>query len=97
VSDLEYGAAHASEIQYLFNLPKSVLAPDQRALADQMVGYWTNFAKTGDPNGMGMPAWPAYTTAVNGILNLAPGTPGTAITMNFSADHKCDLISPPMP
>jgi para-nitrobenzyl esterase len=97
VSGFEYGAAHASEIQYLFNLPKSVLAPDQRALADQMVGYWTNFAKTGDPNGMGMPAWPAYTSAANGILSLAPGTPGTAITMNFSADHKCDLISPPMP
>jgi para-nitrobenzyl esterase len=97
VPDFEYGAAHASEIQYLFNLPKSVLAVDQRTLADQMVVYWTNFAKTGDPNGMGVPAWPAYTTAANGILSLAPGMPGTAVTMNFSADHKCDLISPPMP
>ncbi len=31
-----------------------------RKLSDQMMGYWTNFAKTGDPNGPGLPTWPSY-------------------------------------
>jgi para-nitrobenzyl esterase len=33
------------------------LNPAQRRLADRMVGYWSRFAKTGDPNGPGLPKW----------------------------------------
>ena len=95
--NFDFGAAHASEIQYLFTLPRSALAPDQQALAAQMVKYWTNFAKTGDPNSADLPAWPAYTAAANGILSLAPGAGGVAVTTMFTADHKCDLVAPPTP
>lgn len=97
VPDFEYGAAHASELQYLFTLPNSVLASEQQALSAEMVGYWANFAKTGDPNGAGLPMWPAYATSSNQILVLAPGSSGTAVTTMFSADHKCDLVAPPTP
>jgi para-nitrobenzyl esterase len=45
VPDFQYGAAHASELQYLFTLPNSTLSPPQKALSDQMVAYWSNFAK----------------------------------------------------
>ncbi|MGD0360580.1 MAG: carboxylesterase family protein [Bryobacteraceae bacterium] len=57
------GAYHSAEIEFVFgvlaskNLP---WRPEDRALSDLMSSYWSNFAKTGDPNGTGLPGWPAY-------------------------------------
>jgi para-nitrobenzyl esterase len=95
VPDFEYAAAHASELQYLFTLPMSVLSDAQKALAAQMVQYWTNFAKTGDPNGMGLPMWPKFSKADGSVLTLAPNG-ATAVSASFSTDHKCDLVAPAM-
>jgi Carboxylesterase type B len=48
------------EIPYVFqHLPASATEPD-KAISEVMAVYWTNFAKKGDPNGPGVPAWPAY-------------------------------------
>ncbi|MFB9904366.1 carboxylesterase family protein [Allokutzneria oryzae] len=57
----KFGAYHGAEIMYAYdNLGKDgnavYAAPDYR-LRDQMSGYWANFAKTGDPNGPGLPRW----------------------------------------
>ncbi|HEX8471939.1 MAG TPA: carboxylesterase family protein, partial [Brevundimonas sp.] len=55
------GATHASERQYVFDTlstsPWATDARDQTA-ADVMSGYWTEFAKAGDPNGGGRIRWP---------------------------------------
>ena len=58
------GAPHAAELPYVFgafNSPKMAWGPDDQVISDQMIGYWTNFARTGDPNGAGLPPWEGYT------------------------------------
>jgi para-nitrobenzyl esterase len=57
------GAVHASDRQYVFKtLNASPWPTDARdaALAETISAYWVAFAKTGDPNGPGRPAWPHY-------------------------------------
>ncbi len=66
-------AAHASEVPYVFNNlgehplypdpsdPElSAASPDDLLVADRMSSYWVNFARSGDPNGDGLPHWPAH-------------------------------------
>jgi para-nitrobenzyl esterase len=67
------GAYHASEIQYVFaNLrnPAFAYSGADHTLADAMSSYWVNFAKTGDPNGTGLPSWTAYNTSAESYLEL---------------------------
>jgi para-nitrobenzyl esterase len=57
-------AFHSDDIEYIFGTldtrPGSVWRPEDRKLSEQMMSYWTNFAKKGDPNGEGLPTWPKY-------------------------------------
>jgi para-nitrobenzyl esterase len=92
-----YGAAHASEIQYIFpvanpsgvglNLPQTPLNANQRQLSDRMLGYWTEFARSGDPNGNGSPHWQEFQRGRQVMQSLVPPTPTTET--NFATAHQC--------
>ena len=72
----EHGAPHASEIEFVFQALKSKDAPwrpEDFKVSELMGSYWTNFAKTGNPNGKGLPDWPSYTKSRSVMhLNSAP-------------------------
>jgi para-nitrobenzyl esterase len=57
-------AFHSDDIEYVFGTldtrPGAVWRPEDRKLSEEMMSYWTNFAKKGDPNGPGLPNWPKY-------------------------------------
>jgi len=85
------GAYHASELQYIFSIsetpvPNPGLSAVQTQLSQTMVGYWTQFARSGDPNSAGAPPWPPY-DASDQFQSLHPPTPATST--GFAADHKC--------
>ena len=96
-------AYHTSDIQYLF--PGWHGAPDgiphklnklQEALSNSLVAAWTNFAWTGNPNGLGNGPWPRYRLNSNNSYFLSENIP-TLSTMSDAqlyAETKCDLWDP---
>ncbi|HKU36522.1 MAG TPA: carboxylesterase family protein [Polyangiales bacterium] len=81
-----YGAAHTTELPYLFdNLAQ--LRSDQSRLARSMRGYWTKFAATGSPIDLGQPLWPLFTIATPLTQSFAGSLPRTDAT--FALDHHC--------
>jgi para-nitrobenzyl esterase len=87
------GAGHSYEIQYLFNL-RDLGNDERRQLQTAMSRYWTNFARTGDPNKGTEPqvAWPTF-TAPDRILGLDVASGGGIKQLaSFEADHKCASV-----
>jgi para-nitrobenzyl esterase len=96
-------AYHTSDIQFLFigyhggqlgvNLdqisgqPRDLVASESY-LSDQLVGYWTNFVSTGNPNAHGNPVWPVFSPASS--VHLREDIPvSTETEAQFRAKYKC--------
>jgi para-nitrobenzyl esterase len=87
-----YGAAHESELQYLFGLPNpptpfpGALTAQQQKLATSMQRYWAGFAARGIPSVAGQPGWPAFGP---GQVMLSLNTPQPRAETDFAAIHHC--------
>jgi para-nitrobenzyl esterase len=86
-----YGAAHASELQYLFDLPTAPIAgtltEQQETLATSMRRYWAHFAARGWPSSADQPWWPRFNRHSQKMLSLAPPQP--QVQTGFAAEHRC--------
>ena len=85
-----YGAAHASELQYLFDLTAPIagtLTAQQQRLAASMQHYWAHFAARGFPSSPSQPLWPRFTSHSQQMLSLVPPRP--QVDTDFAAAHNC--------
>jgi para-nitrobenzyl esterase len=88
---MKYGASHASEIPFVFDnlIERNGFKFDKtdKEVSKMMNSYWVNFAKTGNPNGKGLPIWSLYDTTKNNIFEFKEdGSAG-----NFSDYRKARL------
>jgi len=91
------GAYHTAELQFLFPsfdvsdfLPRiHAFEPGDDPLQTMRL-YWTQFAKTGNPNVVGKPAWPAYNATSDLFQSLVPPSP-VAIS-SFKYEHLCSVL-----
>jgi para-nitrobenzyl esterase len=75
------GAPHGGEIGFVFGTltarPGSTISAEDQAVSRMAQSYWVNFAKTGDPNGAGLPAWPRHDASKDLIFDFhSDGTAG---------------------
>lgn len=67
------GAPHGMEVPYVFGVPSGrapVFQADDWRLSATVQSYWVNFARTGNPNGAGLPVWPSYGTTGDVVMDL---------------------------
>jgi len=93
-------AFHTAELYFVFdnfslidppfaNGVNYVLTPAEVTFTGDMIGYWTRFAATGDPNGAGATAWPAYDASTDSMMQLDD----TSIAINGYHNPQCDYLS----
>jgi para-nitrobenzyl esterase len=86
-----YGAAHESELQYLFSLSNvahpAPLSTAQQQLAATMKRDWTDLAKTGVPSA----SWPRYSAAGGPVESLISPLP--QVETDYAAEHHCSFWS----
>lgn len=91
IGNFPMGAAHGAELPYLFDgtfgPPHPAPNPAQLALSHRLIGYWSSFARTGDPNNNGAPEWPEYRAGAP-VPSLS--TDNTK-QIDFITEHHCSF------
>ena len=76
LAQLRAGVPHGGEIGYVFGAltdrPGSTVTTEDQAVSRLAQNYWVNFAKTGDPNGAGLPTWPRHDSKTDLIFDFRP-------------------------
>ncbi len=67
------GAGHAADLSYVFGRFWGEPSALDRSVSDMMISYWTNFAKTGNPNGEGLPYWPQFEAGKKSVMMIKDG------------------------
>lgn len=90
------GAAHSTELQYVFQKVPVLgtdppFTPQQLALSNQMIGYWSRFAATGTPNAIfgGASHWPRFILDRQQIQELVPAATAPVSASTFAVAHQC--------
>ena len=94
----EFAAFHTSDVPYIFNNLNLLDRPweeTDRALAETMSSYWVNFAATGDPNGEGLPQWPAFDTSKIVTMELGEETGPRPIADKDKFDFFVQYLTKP--
>ena len=86
----ELGAFHGVDLAYVFGNMKDSegYTAEDRELCRQVMAYWVNFAKTGDPNGPGLLAWPAYDAESDQNLDFS----NSGLVEQHLYQKECDFI-----
>ena len=88
-------AGHATELAYFFDLGglHAAFTDAQARLGEQMIAYWTAFARCGDPNGEGRPSWPAFGECKGppAVMAFAPAPEGPNLIDFEGAPSLCVL------
>jgi para-nitrobenzyl esterase len=87
------GSSHAAEIAYVFgNLANPISPPTEaeKALSARMMHYWVNFASSGDPNGAGLPEWPAFSDAAPQVMHFDDASGAREGVPNFEQLQALD-------
>ena len=70
-----YGSPHGQDVDYVFktlDVSNPATTESDLEISKAMATYWTNFAKTGDPNGEGMPEWPTFSDGIPDVMYFGP-------------------------
>lgn len=91
---MKYGAAHGSEIPFVFGnlIERNGVSFDEKdkEVSKMLNAYWVNFAKTGNPNGKDLPLWSLYDKTKNEIFEL--NQEGSAETVSDYRKARLDVI-----
>jgi len=95
-----YGAYHGLELFYVFNTwensPLAIgpfFSEEDQAVQDQMLQYWVNFARTGNPNASGLADWPVYESDSDCYLEIKAVPDGSQCGLRTQASDFWDKIS----
>jgi len=98
VPGYDWGAGHATELPYLvpdrgnFANNGSALSEAHQQLSTEMLKYWGNFVKNGNPNGEGLLTWGAYKTNQGPVMELKEGGKSIAVSsVAIRSAHHCEF------